>query len=58
MTQDLSDFADQLGEELRQAAYRRIETRERRARVRHWLVVSAIGLAVIGLLAVVVLVTL
>lgn len=37
MTQDLSDFRDQLGEELRQAAYRRIEARERRGRVRRWL---------------------
>ena len=51
MTQDLSDFEQQLGEELRTAAYRRIEARDTRPVAQRWFAVSATGLAAIVVLA-------
>ena len=53
MTSDLSDFERQLGEELRAAAYRRIEARNKRHVTRRWFVVGATALAAIVVLAVV-----
>ena len=51
MTQDLSDFEQQLGEELRAAAYRRIEASDTRPLAHRWFAVSATGFAAIVVLA-------
>lgn len=51
MTQDLSDFEKQLGQELRAAAYRRIEARHAKPRARRSFAISAVGMAAITVLA-------
>lgn len=51
MTQDLSDFEQQLGQELRAAAYRRIEARDRRPQAQRWFAVPVTALAAIAVLA-------
>ncbi|MCQ3807747.1 MAG: hypothetical protein OXB92_11385 [Acidimicrobiaceae bacterium] len=51
MSQDLCDFERQLGEELRAAAYRRIEASDTRPVARRWFRVCATGLAAIVVLA-------
>ena len=51
MTQDLSDFERQLGQELRAAAYRRIEARNSKAPANLWLSVSLATTAVVAVIA-------
>lgn len=51
MTDDLSDFEKQLGQELRAAAYRRIEARNSKAPANRWLSVSLATTAVIAVIA-------
>ncbi len=52
MTQDLSDFEQQLGEELRAAAYRRIEARDTRPTAQRWFAVSATATAALVVFAI------
>ena len=56
MTQDLSEFEQQLGQELRAAAYRRIEAEHRKPLHSRWFAVPVTGLAAIVVLALAVLV--
>lgn len=51
MTQDISDFERQLGQELRAAAYRRIEARDTRSAANRWFALPATGLAAVVVLA-------
>lgn len=47
MTRDLSDFEQQLGEELLAAAYRRLEARDARRLTQRRIAVAATGLVVV-----------